>query len=203
LSVLLFVSCSKPQHSIRVVLNIHHDTVIRDCNYTLEEAVNGSGAPDYLISQLEIINVKYLSFDHKTHIGQLVVNKRISKDLKLAFAYMYEHRFPIGKVIPIVKYNWDDDVSMQANNTYCFCYRDIYYSKHASGMAIDINPYLNPVRWKSGYEYRATIPSGAVYNPAKDGTFTINSPVVHKLKVLGFRWGHSFSQKYDDHHFEK
>jgi hypothetical protein len=203
LLVFELISCSTAPTKKSKTLHVIHDTVFLDCNYSFDEAVAGSGAPEEVLEQLQLVQVKYISFDNKTHIGQLLTNKRIAGKLKIAFEYMYEQRFPIGRVIPVVKYQWDDNKSMAANNTYSFCYRDIYYSKHSYGLAVDINPFLNPVRWKEGYEYRQTIPNGAVFEPSRPGTFTVHSPVVHKFKTLGFRWGHSFTQKYDDHHFEK
>ncbi|MDP4240408.1 MAG: M15 family metallopeptidase [Bacteroidota bacterium] len=115
---------------------------------------------------------------------------------------MFHEKFPVAHAIPVVKYHWDDDASMQANNTYSFCYRDISFSKHARGMAIDINPYFNPVRWKKGYEGHLNKPSGAHFNASIPGTFYRLNPVVQEFKKLGFRWGHNFTMKFDDHHFE-
>jgi hypothetical protein len=200
----LIFSCNQAKHSkISHRSVIFHDTIIRDCNYSFEEAISGSKAPDYILNQLQLIEVKYISFDRKTHLGQLLVNKTIAIELKQIFEIMYKQRFPIAHVIPIVKYNWDDYKSMQSNNTYCFCYRDVYYSKHALGLAVDINPYLNPVRYKPPYGYRPALPIGAQYNPEALGTFTMHSEIVLKFKELGFLWGHYFKHKYDDHHFEK
>jgi len=36
-----------------------------------------------------------------------------------------------------------------------------------------------------------------------NGTFFAGQPVVEEFRKRGFRWGHSFSKYYDDHHFEK
>lgn len=141
--------------------------------------------------------------DGKIHQGQILTNKQIAEDLKDIFNFILKEKFPVAQVIPIVKYNWNDKLSMKANNTYSFCYRNASYSKHAKGMAIDINPYLNPVRWKKEYSYRKDVPEGANYNPEVPGTFTPEHPVVLKFKSLEFKWGRNFKRNYDDHHFEK
>jgi len=65
--------------------------------------------------------------DGKIHQGQLLTNKTISAELKEIFDYVLKLRFPVGQAIPIVKYNWDDNLSMKANNTYSFCYRDLWF----------------------------------------------------------------------------
>lgn len=176
--------------------------IIIDANYSFKEALLGTKAPDSVISQLELIEVQYFSTDGKLHQGQLLCNKRIVTELLEIFKFIKKNKFPVAKVIPAVKYNWCDKASMQDNNTYCFNYRNISYSKHASGLAIDINPYYNPIRWKYPYSNRSSEPAGAVYDPSVRGTFCDSSEVVRELRRLGFRWGHSFSKNYDDHHFE-
>ena len=188
----------KPLNTRKEVKN----EVIVDCRYTLKEAISGSGAPQSVLDQLELINVRYYSTDGKVHQGQILTNKKMVDKIKAVFQFILTNKFPVAHAIPVVKYNWNDDRSMQDNNTYSFCYRDISFSKHAHGMAIDINPYFNPVRWKTGHENRQNKPVGAHYNPQIPGTFYKNNPVVRRFKNLGFRWGHTFTAKYDDHHFE-
>lgn len=179
------------------------EKIIIDCHYTFDESIAGSNAPKEILNQLQLITVKYYSIDGKIHQGQILTNKKIAHELLGLFKFMLQQRFPIAQAIPIVKYNWNDDLSMQANNTSSFCYRNASYSKHATGMAIDINPFFNPVRWKSGYEHRIDKPIGATHNPKVSGTFYASHPVILRTKMLGFRWGHSFTRNYDDHHFEK
>ena len=181
---------------------INKPPIIIDCKYSFEQAIKGTSAPKDIIDQLELVTVQYYSTDKKIHQGQILANKKIADRLIFLFKFMLQSKFPIARAIPIVKYNWDDEVSMEANNTSCFCYRDESFSKHAKGMAIDINPFFNPVRWKEGYKYHLDKPIGAIYNPAIPGTFIKQNPVVAEFKKQGFRWGHSFSIKYDDHHFE-
>lgn len=179
---------------------IQPDTII-DASYTFEEAVAGSNAPEYIISQLELIEVVYLSTDGKIHRGQIVTNREIADDIKEIFAFMLLEGFVIDKAIPIVRYEWNDSLSMDNNNSYSFCYRDITYSKHANGMAIDINPRFNPLRWK--HNDRPNQPEGAILDTTVNGTLYKGHPVVEEFRRRGFRWGHTFSKYYDDHHFEK
>lgn len=180
---------------------IPFDDPIIDCDYTFEEAVEGTEAPLSLIQELELLTVQYYSTDGKLHQGQILCNRKITKDIITIFELMKDLKFPVAQAIPIVRYGWNDELSMQMNNTYSFCFRNISYSKHATGMAIDINPYFNPLRWKT--EKRPNSPSGAVYNPEVPGTFYKNHPIVVKFQRLGYLWGNSFSRYYDDHHFEK
>jgi hypothetical protein len=181
---------------------IKSDSVIIDCNYSFEEAIQGTRAPIEIVNQLKLINVRYYSTDKKIHQGQVLTNSKIADKIVTLFNYILYTKFPVAHAIPIVKYNWNDELSMQANNTYSFCYRNEGFSKHALGMAIDINPYFNPLRWKDGYENRLNKPLNAHYDPAVPGTFYKLHPVVQEFRKLGFYWGHNFTVKYDDHHFE-
>lgn len=183
-------------------VNYTKDTLIIDANYTFSQAIKGCNAPDSVIKQLILITIHYYSTDNRIHQGQLLINKKIANKVNQLFALMLKKRFCVSKVIPIVRYNWDDNASMADNNSYSFCYRNISYSKHAVGMAVDINPFYNPLRWKGRYSYRQTVPVGAKYNPSVNGTFTENSEIVAAFHNAGFRWGHTFTRNYDDHHFE-
>ena len=177
------------------------DTIIIDSNYTFWQAIAGSNAPQSIIDELELIEVNYISTDKKLHQGQVLINKRIAPDIKEIFELMLEQEFVIEKAIPIVAYNWSDSLSMAYNNSYSFCYRNITYSKHAIGMAIDINPRFNPLRWKT--ENLPNQPYGAVLDTTVNGTLHANHPIVKEFKKRGFRWGHTFTKYWDDHHFEK
>ena len=180
------------------------EEAIIDCNYTFDEALEGSNAPQNLKDNLSLYEVRYISTDGKLHQGQILSNKEIEQDVKEMFEIMLREKFVIEKVIPIVKYGWDDNKSMEDNNTYCFCYRDMSYSFHANGMAIDINPYFNPQRWKGEWrKARRDKPVGAVYDTTRNGTFKEGSLIVNEWKARGFHWGHYMERKADDHHFQK
>lgn len=201
----LLVACSHEKPANKKVVKSSQNSVqhvIIDSDYSFAQATEGSKAPDSILNTLDLIAVRYYSTDGKIHQGQLLTNKKISAKLNALFQKMLEQHFPIAKVIPIVKYHWNDNASMADNNSYSFCYRNVSYSKHAKGLAVDINPYFNPVRWKEPYTYRQDKPLGAVYNPDVPGTFAPTSSIVIAFREAGFRWGHTFTRNYDDHHFE-
>ncbi|MDD2474417.1 MAG: M15 family metallopeptidase [Dysgonamonadaceae bacterium] len=177
------------------------DTTIIDSRYTFDEAIEGSNAPQKVIDELHLINVTYLSTDNKLHQGQILTNKRLAQDIKEIFQFMLEQNFVIERAIPIVAYNWSDSLSMANNNTYSFCYRNITYSNHAKGLAIDINPRFNPLRWKT--KDLPNEPIGAVLDTTVNGTLHPEHLVVKEFRKRGFRWGHTFTKYWDDHHFER
>lgn len=177
------------------------DTIIVDSHYTFTQAIEGSNAPQTIIDELELIEVTYLSTDNKLHQGQILTNIQLVQDIKDIFQLMVAQDFVIERAIPIVAFNWSDSLSMAHNNTYSFCYRNITYSAHANGLAIDINPRFNPLRWKT--KDLPNKPADAVLDTTVNGTLHPNHWVVKEFRKRGFRWGHTFSKYWDDHHFEK
>lgn len=187
--------------SIEDYSEVESDTIIIDSRYTFAQAIEGSNAPQTIIDDLELIDVTYISTDDKLHQGQILTNKRLVDDLLELFDFMLDQGFVIEKAIPVVAYNWSDSLSMADNNTYSFCYRNISYSNHAKGLAIDINPRFNPLRWKN--RDLPNEPQGAVLDTTVNGTLHPKHSVVNEFRRRGFRWGHTFSKYWDDHHFER
>ena len=111
-------------------------------------------------------------------------------------------RFPIEKMVPVARYGWSDEATMEDNNSSAFNFRKMQgerqLSKHAYGCAIDINPRLNPYIKKGIAQ-----PAGAVYNPAVQGTITDDGPVVMAFAKRGWQWGGDWRKSKDWQHFEK
>jgi hypothetical protein len=178
-------------------------TAIVDSRMTFDEATAGTRAPREIIGKLCLVEVRYRAFDGRLHQGQLIVHQEVKTDIVEIFGLLEQRAFPVYQVIPIVKYDWSDDLSMADNNTSAFNYRLVLgtdrLSNHAFGKAVDINPYLNPVIDEDG----RIDPPGASYIPERAGTFDDSHPVVHEFLNRGWRWGGHFRPKIDYHHFDK
>ncbi|WKZ69260.1 MAG: M15 family metallopeptidase [Melioribacteraceae bacterium] len=179
-----------------------YSSIIVDSDMTFDEAVAGLEFPLEVRKNLTLINVMYISFDEKIHKGQIVIHKQLSAELKEIFDELLAKRFPIEKVIPIVKYGWDDEKSMADNNSSAFNYRFIAgtekLSNHAYGFAVDLNPFQNPY-----IVGKKVSPSGSKYNPKQTGTITAESVIVKIFKKRGWEWGGDWTTKKDYQHFEK
>ena len=187
------------------------EEVIIDSNMTLEEALEGLNpeCPPAVRARQVLLEVAYYSFDGKQHRGQLVLDERLSDDLRQVFDTILDEKFPVQSVIPVSEFGWDDETSMQANNTSSFNYRFIAgsttLSEHAKGWAIDVNPKINPYISSDGTNVQ---PAGATYDPDKPGTLTGDHPVVLKFKELGWGWGGDWHDQnpaspWDYQHFDK
>lgn len=161
--------------------------------------------------ELDTLTVQYIDVEGMTHEGVIVCNKVISEDLRDIFAELYKAKYPIERIRPISEYGNDDERSMQANNTSCYCYRHVEgstkLSKHAQGMAIDVNPLYNPcVRRKKDGTLLVQPSTGKPYvNRKKSFKYKITTQdLCYRLFIQhGFKWGGAWRSLKDYQHFEK
>jgi hypothetical protein len=179
------------------------EDIIVDSSMSFSEAIEGINAPLEIIDLLSMIDVCYYSFDGRKHQGQIIVNRELEDDVYDIFYFIEKILFPVGKVVPIVAYQWNDHNSMADNNSSSFNFRVIEgttkLSMHSLGKALDINPVQNPVVYPNG----VVVPAGAKYLPEDRGTFTADNPIVQEFLRRGWHWGGNFEQPKDYHHFEK
>ena len=166
------------------------------------------------VNDLRYIRVVYFGIDSLTHVGELVVNKAIADDICDIMRTLYEAKYPIESVRLIDDFDAVDEKSMSANNSSSFCYRTVSgtkkLSKHALGMAIDINPLYNPYfkvdRSKPGGYSRLEPANSAPYvDRTADFPMKISAGdfLVTLFKKHGFSWGGDWTNYKDYQHFQK
>lgn len=111
--------------------------------------------PDISLDELRYVRIIHYDFKGQIQEGELVVNQKIAYPVMRAFYQLYKWEYPIERVRLVDDFDGDDEASMEANNTSAFNYRTVEgrdeLSKHALGMAIDINPLMNPYVREDGY----------------------------------------------------
>ena len=161
------------------------------------------------ISGLAYLKLKYWGYDNKEHIGELIVNKSLAKEVVEIFTELYKIKFPIEQMRLIHEFKNDDDASMEANNTSAFNCRAItgkpgIFSQHSYGNAIDINPFTNPYVKQSK---QLILPKGAEKfadrNTDAQGKITKDSQVYKLFTDRGWDWGGNWHDLQDYQHFEK
>lgn len=158
------------------------------------------------LSELRYLELSYIDFDGVEHVGEMVCNKAIADDLVAIFRVLYQDRYPIRSMRLIDDFGGDDIASMEADNTSCFNYRVVAgtktLSKHARGLAVDINPLENP--YVRGEEVS---PPGGV--PYADRTQYFPHKIDREdlccqlFLERGFTWGGSWRTIKDYQHFQK
>lgn len=158
------------------------------------------------LSQLRNVSVTYFDFAGQPREGSLVVRADRAADTTDVFGRLYATRYPIQQIRPIEAFGGSDDASMSANNTSAFNCRPVVggsgYSKHAYGVAIDINPVQNPYV-KGG---QVLPPSGRAFlnrGSAHPAVLRADSVAVREFRARGWTWGGSWNSLEDYQHFEK
>lgn len=159
---------------------------------------------------LRYVSVLYHNFDGETASGEIICNKAIAQDLAEIFYELYQNDYPIEKITLIDEYNADDDLSCADNNTSSFNYRVVAgtttLSKHALGMAIDINPFYNPyITYPDGVERISPKGSEPYADRDADLPYMIKKgDLCYNLFIQhGFTWGGEWKSVKDYQHFQK
>lgn len=161
-------------------------------------------------SDLRYLIILHRNMDGQAVVGELVVNKEISADILDIMRELYELNYPIEQVRLVDYYEGDDELSMAANNSSAFNWRtqtgsSAKISKHATGMAIDINPLYNPY-YRFPYVNETVSPGGDLYMDRMwEFPFKIDEDddCYRIFTEHGFKWGGSWNSLRDYQHFEK
>jgi hypothetical protein len=151
--------------------------------------------------------VSYFGFDNQVHQGALIVNKKIAPEVSIIFKNLLQQRFPIQKIQPAYIYKGDDQAAMADNDTSAFNCRPITgqskaFSMHSYGIAIDINPVMNP--YVKGNIILPT--AGKAYldrSKNSKGMIHKNDAVYNLFEHYGWQWGGNWQSLKDYQHFEK
>lgn len=163
------------------------------------------------LEELRYMHILHYNFDGEVTEGELICNETIAQDLLEIFYELYLAEYRIEKVKLIDEYNGDDMASMKDNNTSCFNYRVVdgttKLSKHAYGLAVDINPFYNPyvVFQSDGSTYISPEGSEPYTDREADFPYKINeNDLCYQLFTEhGFTWGGSWNSCKDYQHFQK
>ena len=100
------------------------------------------------LDDLRYIQLNHWGFDGCVHEGELIVHKKVADEVVDIFEELFSKKYPIEKMLLVDAYKADDELSCADNNSSCFCSRLAVakneWSFHSFGLAIDINPLLNP-----------------------------------------------------------
>jgi D-alanyl-D-alanine carboxypeptidase len=157
--------------------------------------------------ELRAIRLSYVGFDGTAHIGEIIVNASVARQVIKVFAVLYRARFPIRRMEPVDVFHGSDPRSMAADNTSGFnCRRAVatgppQWSMHAYGLAIDVNTVQNPYT-EAGAGVQP--PAGAAYVNRSDirpGMAYPGGILVSAFSWIGWGWGGSWASSPDYQHF--
>ncbi len=157
------------------------------------------------LGDLVYVTLTHWGYDARAHQGELIVHRQAAAAVREIFAELFAARFPVEKMRLIDHYQGDDDRSMADNNTSAFNCRPVagrrVYSNHAYGLAIDINPRVNPYVTEAG----VAPPGGAEYvdrTRRAPGLIVAGDACHAAFTRRGWSWGGAWRRSKDYQHFE-
>lgn len=100
------------------------------------------------LDDLRRVELTFWGFDGGHHTGELVVHRDVAADVAWVFGELHAARFPLEQVAMVTPADLDAPPTGDGNATAAFVCRPVRGgttpSAHASGLAIDVNPFTNP-----------------------------------------------------------
>lgn len=180
-------------------------------SYPSKDSEAASSGLAVTFDDLRYLHIMHYDFDGNPAEGELICNNYIAQDLVEIFYQLYLNEYQLESVLLIDEFDGDDTASMEANNTSCFNYRVVEgstsLSKHAYGLAVDINPLYNPyvTYEKDGTESISPAAADSYADRSASFAYKIDeNDLCYKLFTQhGFIWGGNWNNVKDYQHFQK
>lgn len=192
-------------------LSDHLRRYITGVSYPAVNTEEEAALPAVSYDDLRYVHVLHYDFDGNSAEGELICNEYIAQDLVEIFYELYYNEYQIERMVLIDEYDGDDTASMEDNNTSCFNYRVVEgsesLSKHAYGLAIDINPFYNPYVTYERDGTEKVSPAAALGYADRSVNFPYKIDeedlCCRLFKEHGFIWGGNWNSLKDYQHFQK
>jgi hypothetical protein len=156
------------------------------------------------LPELRYVTVPFHGFDGRRHTGELVVHATVARDVVRVFRRLYDAAYPIEEMRLVTSADLDAPPTGDGNNTAAYVCRttrgSTTLSAHAYGLAIDVNPFVNPYRnddlvlpeLASAYLDRTW---------RRAGMIRPGDVVTRAFAGVGWTWGGDFASVTDYMHF--
>jgi hypothetical protein len=156
------------------------------------------------LDDLRYVTVSFRGFDGDAHTGELIVNASEAEGVVGVFHQLFDAGFPIEEMRIVTDADLAAPPTGDGNNTAAFVCRPVRrgrrFSAHASGLAIDLDPFQNPYttddivvpELASAYLDRSDVRPGMIL----DGDVAVEA-----FAAIGWDWGGRWDDPVDRMHF--
>jgi hypothetical protein len=156
-------------------------------------------------ADLAWVRLTYRGFDRARHSGEMLVNGSAAPDLVQVFRRLYRADFPIESMGIARLTDLDAPPTGDGNGTGSFACRPIRggteFSQHAYGLAIDVNPFQNPLERRDGLVVPELASAYTDRSWRRPGMIVEGDVVTEAFAAIGWTWGATFSAPKDTMHF--
>lgn len=143
--------------------------------------------------ELSLLKMTYWNFHGRAVTGEMVINNAVAEEVVSVFEKLFAMKFPIERMVLVDEYFGDDKAAMADNVTSGFNCRYVdgteRWSNHAFGLAIDINPLINP--WAR--EGNVLPLEGTKYAEDREdeipGMINLGDRIIDVFAEAGWSWG--------------
>ena len=156
------------------------------------------------LGDLRYLTVTFRGFDGRRHTGELVVAASVADDVVSVFRRLYAAAYPIEEMRLPTTADLDAPPTGDGNNTAAYVCRPVrgstVLSAHAYGLAIDLNPFVNP--YVKGDLVLPELASAYLDRGwGRPGMIRRGDPVTTAFADVGWSWGGDFGSVSDPMHF--
>jgi len=156
------------------------------------------------LADLRYLTMSFRGFDGQDHTGEMVVAASVADDVVQVFGRLFAAHYPIEEMRLVTTADLDAPPTGDGNNTAAYVCRSTRgsttLSAHAYGLAIDLNPFVNPYR-----KGDLVLPelAGAYLRRAwrRPGMILPGGVATRAFAAVGWTWGGDFSSVSDLMHF--
>ncbi len=156
------------------------------------------------LEDLRYLTMSFWGFDDRPHTGEMIVNASWAEEVTEIFQQLYEARYPIEEMRVVAAAELEGTPTGDGNDTTGFVCRPVRgsssWSQHAYGLAIDVNPFINPYR-----KDERILPelAGAYLDRShvRPGMLAEGDAVVQAFDAIGWGWGGRWNSLIDWMHF--
>jgi hypothetical protein len=156
------------------------------------------------LRQLRYVRVTFVGFDDRPHTGELIVHRGHAHGIVEVFRTLFRARFPIEQMTLPTSAERDLTPTGDGNGTGAMVCRpttgQTFWSAHALGLAIDVNPFQNP--YVKGDLVLPEL-AGAYRDRSwrRPGMILPGDVVVRAFARIGWSWGGAWDTLKDYQHF--
>jgi hypothetical protein len=157
--------------------------------------------------RLRYLRMSFWGFDDRPHTGEMIVRDDVAAPVVGVFRKLFAARFPI-EAMRLAK---PEDLTAlptgRGNGTAAFACRvatgQTRFSAHASGLAIDVNPFQNPLERRDGLVVPELASAYTDRSWRRPGMIVEGDVVTEAFAAIGWTWGATFSAPKDTMHFSQ
>jgi hypothetical protein len=158
------------------------------------------------LSGLRYLRLSFRGFDGRAHTGELVVDASVAGDVVSVFRTLYAASYPIEEMRLPTTADLEAPPTGDGNNTAAYVCRATRgatsYSAHAYGLAIDLNPFVNP--YSKGDLVLPELASAYLDRSwRRPGMVEPGDVVTRAFARVGWTWGGTFASLKDRMHFSE